>query len=101
MTWMTVPSRHRSHFHADFRILGPEVVPYGAISQHAMQQVDVVKTRVYYLFFLLFISHLKAWRIVLTRRACVFGLLLDDMMFFHGPNRPNLSRMVFRANWVF
>jgi len=51
--------------------------------------------------FTIFISYFKAWRIVSTRCACVYRLLLDGMIMSRACNRPNRSNRVFRAGWMF
>jgi hypothetical protein len=50
---------------------------------------------------LLFISYLNTRRIVDAPCLCVLHFLLDGMMIYCACNRPNRSRRVFRAAWMF
>jgi hypothetical protein len=52
----------------------PLAPPHTTISQHAARQVYVVKTREYYCFYYVFISHLKAQRIVNATCLSIYGL---------------------------
>jgi hypothetical protein len=52
----------------------PVALPHTTISQHAAQHVNVVKTREYYCFTIIFISYFKAQRIADVPCLCVCRL---------------------------
>ncbi len=60
----------------------PPALPHTIISQHAAQQVYVLKTRDYYCFYFVFISYFKAQHIVDAPYLSVCGLRGAESIIF-------------------